>query len=140
MFPGSPGVDRRFTLDVVELIPGATSTVAGIAVTSWEVNHPSGAPALALRLDVGGKIIAYTGDTAWTDDLVTASADADLLIAEAYYFDKTVPYHLRHADLAGHRRDLTCRRIVLTHMSAEMLARRDHLDFEVAHDELVIQL
>jgi ribonuclease BN (tRNA processing enzyme) len=140
MFPGSPGIGRRFSLDVVELTPGATSTVAGIAVTSWEVNHPSGAPPLALRFDVGGKIIAYTGDTAWTDDLLTASADADLLIAEAYYFDKTVPYHLRYADLAGHRRDLTSRRIVLTHMSAEMLARCDHLDFDVAHDGLVIQL
>jgi ribonuclease BN (tRNA processing enzyme) len=140
MFPGSPGIDRRFSLDVVELTPGATTTVAGIAVASWEVNHPSGAPPLALRLDVSGKTIAYTGDTAWTDDLVTASSDADLLIAEAYYFDKTVPHHLRYADLVRHREELTSRRVVLTHMSAEMLARRDHLDYELAHDGLVIQV
>ena len=45
--------------------------------------------------------IAYTGDTAWTESLIAAAADADLLIAEAYYYDKAIPYHLRHADLAA---------------------------------------
>lgn len=140
MFPGSANVDRRFSLDLVELTPGGTTTVAGISVTSWEVNHPSGAPPLALRLRIGGKTIAYTGDTAWTDDLATAAAGADLLIAEAYYFNKVIPYHLRHADLADHISDLTSRRIVLTHLSADMLARPDQLGFDAAHDGLVIQL
>ena len=114
--------------------------MAGIEVTSWEVSHPSGTPPLALRLGISGKTIAYTGDTAWTDDLVTAAAGADLLIAEAYYFDKAIPHHLRYADLAGHASELTSRRIVLTHLSADMLARRDELDFDIAHDGLTIQL
>jgi ribonuclease BN (tRNA processing enzyme) len=140
MFPGSASADRRFRLDVVELPPGATTTVTGIEVTSWQVSHPSGAPPLALRLGIGGKTIAYTGDTAWTDGLVTAAAGADLLIAEAYYFDKAIPHHLRYADLAGHRSELTSRRIVLTHLSADMLARRDELGFAIAHDGLTIQL
>jgi ribonuclease BN (tRNA processing enzyme) len=91
LFPGSASADRRFSLDITELVPGGTTTVAGLAVTNWPVSHPSGAPALALRLHLGGKTIAYTGDTAWTDDLVTAAADADLLIAEAYSFDKPIP-------------------------------------------------
>ncbi len=63
-FPGSSKVTRRFPLDVVELTPGSTTAVAGIEVTSREVNHPSGAPPLALRLTIGDKIIAYTGDAA----------------------------------------------------------------------------
>jgi ribonuclease BN (tRNA processing enzyme) len=140
MFPGSTEVRRRFDVEMVELAPGASTTVAGIKVTSWEVHHPSGAPPLALRLSIGGKIVAYTGDTAWTDDLVTVAAGADLLIAEAYYFDKTIPYHLRHADLADHRCELTSRRIVLTHLSADMLARSDQLDFDTAHDGLTLQV
>ncbi|MGN6792158.1 MAG: MBL fold metallo-hydrolase [Streptosporangiaceae bacterium] len=140
LFPGSADVPRGFDVRVAELTPRATDAVAGIAVTSWEVDHPSGAPSLALRVDVGGTIIAYTGDTAWTDDLVALAAGADLLIAEAYYFDKPVPYHLRHADIAAHRCELTSRRIVLTHLSADMLARDDQLDFDTAHDGLVVTL
>ena len=71
---------------------------------------------------------------------MAVAADADLLITEAYYASKPVPYHLRHADLVSHRGDLTSRRIVLTHLSAEMLARHDQLGFEIAHDGLAIQL
>ncbi|MDR2988429.1 MAG: MBL fold metallo-hydrolase [Nocardiopsaceae bacterium] len=138
LFPGSPGATRRFDVRVTELAPGTTEAVAGIPVTSWEVDHPSGAPPLALRVAVGGKVIAYTGDTAWTDDLVAVAADADLLIAEAYYFDKQVPYHLRHADIAAHRSELTSRAIVLTHLSADMLARDDQIVFDTAYDGLVV--
>lgn len=141
-FPGSSGVRRRFGVDVVELTPGETATVNGVAVSSWEVDHPSGAPPLALRLGVGVTEIAYTGDTSWTDQLVAAADGADLLIAEAYYYDKAVPYHLRYADLVAHRASLNSGRIVLTHMSSDMLARaaEGRLAFETAHDGLTLQL
>ncbi len=140
MFPGSATVARRFGVDVVELSPGETTDVAGTRVTSWEVNHPSGAPPLALRLTAGGRAIGYTGDTGWTGDLLAVAAGADLLIAEAYYFDKAVPHHLRLADLAAHRSELASRRVVLTHLSADMLARAGQHGFETAHDGLVIHL
>jgi ribonuclease BN (tRNA processing enzyme) len=141
-FPGSPGVRRRFGVDVVELAPGGTATVNGVAVSTWEVDHPSGAPPLALRLGIGGTEIAYTGDTSWTDKLVAAADGADLLIAEAYYYDKAIPYHLRYTDLVAHRASLTSRRIVLTHMSSDMIARsaEGRLAFETAHDGLTIQV
>jgi ribonuclease BN (tRNA processing enzyme) len=141
-FPGSHGARRRFGVDVVELAPGSTSAVNGIEVTSWEVDHPSGAPPLALRLRLGGTTIAYTGDTAWTGNLIAAADGADLLIAEAYYYDKAIPYHLRYTDLVTHRASLTSGRIVLTHMSSDMLAHAAaaRLAFETAHDGLTIQL
>jgi ribonuclease BN (tRNA processing enzyme) len=142
LFPGSAGARRRFGVNVVELPPGSTSAVNGVQVTTWEVDHPCGAPPLALRLDVGGAAIAYTGDTAWTDSLAAAAAGTDLLIAEAYYYDKAVPYHLRYTDLVAHRASLASRRVVLTHMSADMLARTAErgLAFEPAHDGLTIQV
>ncbi len=105
-------------------------------------DHPSGAPAACPARRDGGASIAYTGDTAWTEDLTAAADGADLLIAEAYYYDKAVPFHLRYADLVAHRASLTSRRIVLTHMSADTLARAEasQLEFETARDGLVIPL
>src|SRR6476619_4556965 len=50
---------------------------------------------------IDGRTIAYTGDTAWTDTLIDVADGTDLLIAEAYFWDKPVPYHLRHADLSS---------------------------------------
>jgi ribonuclease BN (tRNA processing enzyme) len=114
--------------------------VAGVKTEVFQASHPSGAPALILRLDLGGTVIAYTGDTAWTAAIAAAADDADLLIAEAYYWEKKVPHHLSHADLADHERDLVARRIVLTHMSADMIARAGQARHETAHDGLVVTL
>jgi ribonuclease BN (tRNA processing enzyme) len=140
MFPGSSAAARRFDIHTVELEPGRTTDIAGFAVTAWEVVHPSGAPPLALRLSLVGKSIAYTGDTAWTDSLIECAAGVDLLIAEAYYREKNVPYHLREADLDSHRDQLTAKRIILTHMSSDMLNHRTPTNFQTAHDGLVLSL
>jgi len=140
MFPGSSRVRRRFDVEVTELRPGLPADVAGIRAQAWPASHPSGAPALILRLTLGGMVIAYTGDTAWTPAIAAAADGADLLIAEAYYWDKAVPHHLRHADLAGHHEELKARRTVLTHMSADMLGHRDQARYELARDGLVIGL
>ena len=83
MFPGSSQVQRRFEVSVVELGPGRTAEVAGITTEAFQASHPSGAPALVLRLTVGGTVISYTGDTAWTPAITEAAVGADLLIAEA---------------------------------------------------------
>lgn len=111
LFPGSSTMSRRFGVDVTELGPGTTAAVCGTTTSAWRADHPSGAPALILRLSLAERTIAYTGDTAWTDAIADAAADADLLIAEAYYRDKSIPFHLRLADLDAHRGRLTARRV-----------------------------
>lgn len=140
LFPGSSTARRRFGTTTVELAPESTTTVAGVTVSTWEARHPSGAPALMLRLQLAGRTLAYTGDTAWTSALADAAADADLLIAEAYYLDKPIPYHLSQADLLAHRHQLTAKRVVVTHMSADVIGNPRELVFEPAHDGLVIGL
>jgi ribonuclease BN (tRNA processing enzyme) len=140
MFPGSTAAARRFAVETAELEHGAEVTVAGVRARGFPADHPSGAPALSLRLTLGGKVVAYTGDTAWTDALTQAAAGADLLIAEAYYRDKQVPYHLRHADLAAHRDRLASLRTVLTHMSDDMLDHLDQACFETAEDGLILHI
>ena len=138
LFPGSSTASRRFAVEVVELAPGGTVTVAGVRASGWQVDHPSGAPPLAVRLGLGGRVIGYTGDTAWTGALLEVADGADLLIAEAYRMEAQVPYHLRHADLLGHREQLNSGRVMLTHMGADVLGRQDELAFERAHDGLTL--
>jgi len=56
------------------------------------------------------------------------------------FFDKPIPYHMRYADLAAHKWELTSRRIVLTHMAADMLGRLDQIDFDTAYDGLIVEI
>jgi ribonuclease BN (tRNA processing enzyme) len=143
-FPGSSKVDRRFALAFVELRECVPALVGPATVTPFVVKHASGAPAYALRVEYGGKVITYSGDTEWTESLIDAARGADLFVCEAYFFEKKVKYHLDYQTLRGNRQRLDCRRVVLTHMSADMLSRRPDADpdadMECADDGLVIRL
>jgi ribonuclease BN (tRNA processing enzyme) len=140
LFPGSSRVQQKFSLDFVELAEGNIARIGPLAVTPLGVIHASGAPPYALRVEVGGKIIGYSGDTEWTDALIRAAEGADLFICEAYFFEKRIRYHLDYRSLVAHRGELGCRRLVLTHMSSDMLGRIERLDVECAEDGKCIVL
>ena len=140
LFPGSSTVERRFQLELVELAPGVRASVQGVEVTPFEVRHPSGAPPFALRLAAEDKVVCYSGDTEWTEALLAAADGVDLFIAEAYFFEKPVKFHLTYRALLEHRAELRAKRTILTHMSAEMLQRLPELACEAAEDGLVVEL
>jgi ribonuclease BN (tRNA processing enzyme) len=140
LFPGSSGVRRRFATTFVEWTAGTPVELAGARVTPHPVVHPSGAPPFALRVDAGGRVLAYSGDTEWTDTLLDAARGADVFVCEAYTFDRPIKFHLDYATLAAHRARLDCRRLILTHMSDTMLARLPDVPLEAAHDGLVIEV
>jgi len=139
-FPGSTGVERRFAIAVRELEPGTAHDVEGIVVTPQVVKHACGAPPFALRVAVDGKVLCYSGDTEWVESLREAAESADLFIAEAYFFEKQVKFHLDYATLARHLSTLGAKRVILTHMSADMLARIGETTCDVAHDGMVVAL
>jgi ribonuclease BN (tRNA processing enzyme) len=137
-FPGSSRVERRFDVRYVELADRVPLSLGSVSVTPFGVVHASGAPPFALRVAGDEKIVAYSGDTEWTDSLIDAARGADLFIAEAYFFDKAVKFHLDLATLLRHRARLECRRLIVTHMNEDMLRRRDALNIETAEDGKVV--
>jgi ribonuclease BN (tRNA processing enzyme) len=139
-FPGSTAVERRFALEFVELEERSPRAVGPAVVTAFAADHVSGAPSYALRVEYGGKTIAYSGDTGWTESLVEAARDADLFICEAFFFEKKIRYHLDYRTLCEHRTRLGCRRLILTHMGRDMLARLGEVEVECAEDGLVVSL
>jgi len=142
LFPGSTQVRRRFALHFDELADQQPRQFepAGLVVVPYEVVHASGAPALALRVAWQGHTIAYTGDTEWTEALVEAAHGADLLIAEGYTYQRKIRFHLDVATLQQQSGRLGARRIVLTHLSPDLLSRVDELGWETASDGMTLQL
>jgi len=140
LFPGSSQTQQRFPVTFLELADGEETAIGTLTVAGHAVVHASGAPAYALRVGCAGRVIAYSGDTEWTDALVRAAAGADLFICEAYSFAKQIRFHLDHATLMQHCAALGCRRLVLTHMGPEMLAQLAAARAECAADGMVIDL
>lgn len=140
LYPGSSTVQRRFEAVVTELAAGEDAEpLAGVLLRTFPAEHASGSPPLMLRVESNGLTVAYTGDTAWTPAIVDVSEGADLFICEAYLRSRRVPFHLSYEELLEHEQDLTARRIVLTHMAADMVAA-DDVRHERAYDGLVIDL
>ena len=140
-FPGSSRVRRKFEVMLIEATPGASQAINHVECQSALVRHgPPAGPFLAYRLTAGGKTIAYTGDTEWTDALIEIGRDADLMIAEAYFFEKKTPLHMDLATLEAKLPFISPKRLILTHMSDEMLARLAQVDHEVAEDGKVVEL
>jgi ribonuclease BN (tRNA processing enzyme) len=140
LFPGSGAMTPKFPVGWIEMEPGRPHAVLDLQVTPQPARHTRETNPTALRVQVGDKVVAYTGDTEWTDDIARAARDADLLIAESYFHAKPVRWHLNYPDIVTHAGRVGARRLILTHMSREMLARAADVPEECAYDGLVVTL
>jgi ribonuclease BN (tRNA processing enzyme) len=141
LFENSSKTQQRFDLSVVALRPEQTRSFGAADVTPYPVVHgESGGPFLAYRVETEGRVIAYSADTEWTETLIPLARDADLFIAEAYTYDKVVKNHLSLKTLEAHLPKINPKRLILTHMSDDMLARLGTLGHTAASDGMIVEL
>ncbi len=142
-FPRSTAMKWRFPLEVVEIVPGEPRELLGFTIRSAEVVHQSGAPSTALRLADGRRVLAYSGDTEWTDALISIADGADLFIVECYEHARPTNGHMSWSVLKPRLPDLRAGRIMITHMNPSMLARLDEARSSgvvIAEDGLVVEV
>lgn len=144
LFPGSTKVPLRFEMQFREFVTGAPLEAASLTVTPFEVSHPSGAPSYALRFAVGKKTLSFTGDSEWVESLVPAGQGADLYIMECYAFDGPARFHMSWRTIEANLPRIGARRILLSHMSDDMLKNLDAVagltGVIVAEDGLVLRI
>ncbi len=155
---GPPGTERRvrtlfraayrelarqplpFPVEFSELLPDVSTSAGKVRVHPFRVPHQQREISLGLSVRVGGRTIVYSGDTGWTEELITRSRDADLFICECCYFETRQPFHLDYPRLVENRSRLSAKRTILTHMGREVLARREQIDMELATDGLTVEI
>jgi ribonuclease BN (tRNA processing enzyme) len=124
-----------------ETVLGADETeLGGALVSALPVKHVAEADPHGLRVRVGDKLVAYSGDATWSDDLARVAKGADLFICDASFFDRDDPSHISYRTLMSHRDELDCGRIVLTHLGAETLARIGELELDHAVDGTALEV
>ena len=139
LFEHSSKTKQRFDLDVVELAPEQSRTFGTVTVMPYPVVHgESGGPFLAYRVETEDRTLAYSADTEWTETLIPLAHGADLFIVEAYMYEKVVKNHLSLKTLEQHLPDIGAKRLVLTHMSGDMLSRLSEVPHLAAEDGMVL--
>ncbi len=120
---------------------GASPTRLGPAeIVALPVDHVPDSEPHGLRVRIGGKLIAYSGDARWSERLPPVADGADLFICESTYYDDPDPVHLAAKELVAHRSELRARRIVLTHLGTNALENLAALGIEHAEDGMTIEL
>jgi ribonuclease BN (tRNA processing enzyme) len=140
LYPGAAEAKRPFETHYREFEPRVPQDFGPARITAYPVSHTPGTAPHGLRVEYGGRVIAYSGDTEWTETLPELARGADLFVCECNFFDKRTPGHLDYETLRQHRAELACERIVLTHMSDEMLDHLAEVELEAAADGAVIEL
>lgn len=143
LFPGATEPPPAFPLIFMEYAHGAAMDVGPLVVTPFEVTHPSGATPFALRMETSGKVVSFSGDTEWVENLIPAASGADLFITECYGFETEVRYHMTWRTIEKNLDRLAAKSYLLTHMGLEMLARQSevrHPKVRLASDGLTLEL
>jgi ribonuclease BN (tRNA processing enzyme) len=140
-FTGSSSTQPRFELNLVELESAQRRSLGDITVLPARVRHARAeGPFFAYRIEVDGKTIAFSGDTEWVENLVEIGREADLLISECYSFDKKVPFHLDYATLKANLPRIKAKRLILTHLNTDTLARAAEIGLQIAEDGMTVEV
>ncbi len=140
LLPGMHVMKPKFALDYVEMEVTKRHTIGAVVVTPYSALHTEETNPTSLRIEVAGKVVSYTGDSAWNDNIPKVSKDADLFICECYFHDKPVRHHMNYPDIKAHWDEFGAKRIVLTHLSREMIRFKDSVPEECAYDGLEVTL
>ncbi|MEW6270112.1 MAG: MBL fold metallo-hydrolase [Thermodesulfobacteriota bacterium] len=140
LYAETRGQKLPFEIRFVELGDGDATEVMDARVESFRVPHQETQVSLGHRLRFGDRIVVYSGDTAWTPDLLRQSSGADLFLCECSTFDTQVPRHVRYVEIEANRRSFDCDRLVLTHLGREVRERSAEIGEELANDGLEIAL
>lgn len=82
-----------------------------------------GIPANGYRLETEGKILAYTGDTGFCEEVVALARHADWMISECSFPDgHAMPTHLTAGEAGQLAAKAECKQVLLTHFYPECFA------------------
>jgi ribonuclease BN (tRNA processing enzyme) len=106
--------------EVHEYANGVPFEAAGHTVTALALSH-YGEPSFGIRVEHGGKVLAYSGDTGPTPTLADLARDADAFLCEATLLSpEPGPHgHLSDDEARAAAAESGARRLLLTHRAAE---------------------
>ena len=140
MYADSAAEPLPFALEFVEVHPGKLFRVKSAQIVPFQTLHQKQPISLGWDIRIESRKIVYTGDTGWTEDLVAYAQNADLFICECTFFESRRESHLDYPRIRENLERFGAKRIVLTHLGLEILARQNEIDQELAFDGMIVTL
>ena len=141
LYPGT-------TTDIMQKLPLEFISYEGhqeiqldhLYVRSFPVKHSPASKPHGLRIMCENRIIAFSGDSEWTPELLPLAKDADLFICDSNYYEEKGKGHLSYREIMEKQEQLGAKQILLSHLGVDMLDHLDKLALPAAHDGMQILL
>ncbi len=144
------GARRAFEVSLRELRPGERTRAGAFDVEAFAADHmdPPHVPLQLRCTDAAGAVVAFTGDTAWCAETERCARGADLLVGECTGLAPPIGRHLTWADWVRALPSLGVRRVILSHLGADVRAAAAELaeraprgvELRFADDGLVVEV
>lgn len=141
---GGSADKRTYATRYLEWAPGDVGLAVGRRIRTFRAAHMKPKDgALCLRIKSGQQVLAFSGDTGWTEALPELARGADLFVCECTEDKESQQAHLSWEELAPRFGQLEARRILLTHLSESMRRKQGQLAaprVQFAEDGMVVRL
>lgn len=125
MYSGSSEKFSSLDLSFLEYEQGKTLEIGDKVIKAWEVEHSPPSNPHGIRLEWQGKKIAFSGDTSWSDHLISLVDGTDLFICECNFLDKISYGHLCYEEIIEKKNMFNTKQLWLTHMADEVIESKD---------------
>ena len=105
---------------------------------SENVEHSPLSNPHGIRLNWNEKVIGFSGDTSWTDNLIHLSKGSNIFICESNFLNNMAYGHLCYTEIVERMEQLDSQKILLSHLGEEMLAFKNS-ELELMYDGMVVE-
>ncbi len=133
-YPGSSDILEKLPIEFIAYEERKQVEAGPVKLGAYPVIHSEKTLPHGLRIYFEDKILGFSGDTSWTDELLNIAEQADLFICECNLYDQEVPGHLDYQTILAHHRKLTCKQLWLTHFGEEMWTKANELELDYCWD------
>ena len=123
-----------------EYKPDHKQSFGPLRVEALPVIHVPASKPHGLRIHHGNSILAFSGDTGWTDNLYGIADGASLFICECNFYQTEMPSHLNYLKIDSEQSNFNCDRIILNHLGVEMLANLHQVKLPCSEDGMIIEV
>jgi ribonuclease BN (tRNA processing enzyme) len=91
LMPGMHVMTPKFAVTYMDLEVLQDHQVGPLKIRTFPAVHTKDTNPTSLRVAVADRVIAYTGDSEWTEHMPALADGADLFTAESYYLNTVAP-------------------------------------------------
>lgn len=134
LYPGSSDIFDKFPINFVSYDAYDEIFVGPVKLCAFPVVHTEPTKPHGLRITFEERIIGFSGDTSWTDELLRISENADLFICECNFYETEGKGHLNYSTIKAKRSSMSCKKIWLSHFGEEMIENIEKVEMDYAWD------